>query len=252
MAHNRYSCFIAAVLAACLLSASWAGAGWLDSLRNLGKESGVISGGSALTSDEIVSGLKEALKVGVDNAVSFLGQSGGYLNHEDVRIPMPASLQKAESLARTLGQDELADEFVVSMNQAAERAVPEALEVFTKAIKQMNFEDAKKILDGPEDAATRYFENKSRDDLTYRFMPIVERATNEVGVTRKYKNFTGSLGPAAGLMDTPALDLDAYVTDKALEGLFYVVANEEKKIRENPAARTTEILEKVFGAAAGE
>jgi hypothetical protein len=235
-------------LALCLALTVSAGAGWLDKLKDAGQSAGLISGDSGgLTNDEMIAGLKEALKVGVDNAVSLLGRSGGYLNNADVRIPMPENLQKTASLARTLGQDELVDEFEISMNQAAERAAPEAVEVFTNAIRQMTFEDAKAILNGPDDAATRYFERTASDDLTARFLPIVEQATSEVGVTRKYKKMTGSLGPATMLMDTSALDLDAYVTEKGLDGLFFVLAREEQKIRQDPAARTTDLLRKVFG-----
>ncbi|WP_029898471.1 DUF4197 domain-containing protein [Desulfohalovibrio reitneri] len=236
----------ALVLVVLLLAAS-AWAGWMDKLKEAGEETGLIES-AGLSTEETVEGLKEALRVGVDRAVGFLGQPGGYLNHEDVRIPMPDSLQSAADVARTMGKDEVVDEFVVSMNQAAERAVPEAVDVFTDAIKQMTFDDAKKILKGPDDAATRYFERTSSDDLTARFLPIVDEATDEVGVTRKYKNFTESLGPATSLMDMKALDLDGYVTEKGLDGLFLTLAREEKKIRENPAARTTEILKKVFGS----
>jgi hypothetical protein len=230
-----------------MAAASFARAGWMDTLKEAGKEAGLLES-SGLSNDEMIEGLKEALSVGVDRAVNFLGQPGGYLNHEAVRIPMPDSLQNGAKVARTLGKDELVDDFVVSMNQAAERAVPEAVEVFTDAIREMTFEDAEKILNGPDDAATRYFERTSSDDLTARFLPIVDKATDEVGVTRKYKDFTDSLGPATNLMDMRALDLDAYVTEKGLDGLFLVLAREEKKIRENPAARTTEILKKVFGS----
>jgi hypothetical protein len=230
-----------------MAAASFARAGWMDTLKEAGKEAGLLES-SGLSNDEMIEGLKEALSVGVDRAVNFLGQPGGYLNHETVRIPMPDSLQNGAKVARTLGKDELVDDFVVSMNQAAERAVPEAVEVFTDAIREMTFEDAEKILNGPDDAATRYFERTSSDDLTARFLPIVDKATDEVGVTRKYKDFTDSLGPATNLMDMRALDLDAYVTEKGLDGLFLVLAREEKKIRENPAARTTEILKKVFGS----
>jgi len=240
-------------LALGLFLVSAAGASWLDRLKQAGEDAGLVSGGStALTNDEMIAGLRQALTKGVENAVSLLGRSGGYLNNPQVRIPLPENLQKTASVARTLGQGELVDQFELSMNQAAERAVPEAIDVFKDAIAQMTIDDAKAIVNGPDDAATRYFERTASADLTARFLPLVEEATDEVGVTRNYKNLTGSLGPATMLMDEKALDLDAYVTQKGLDGLFTMLAAEEKKIRDDPAARTTELLRKVFGKTSAE
>jgi hypothetical protein len=250
---NRLFNIIALAVLTCLLFVPVAGAGWMDKLENMGEEAGIVSGASAaLTDEEIVAGLKDALRVGADNTVSFLGRPGGYLNHEAVRIPLPEHMDPAAKVARTIGKGELVDEFVTSMNRAAEQAAPEALDVFLDTISGMTFKDARKILNGPDDAATRYFERNTSEELTRRFMPIVKEATNEVGATRKYKNFTEGMGPAGEVLDTDAMDLDAYVTDKALDGMFFVLAREEKKIREDPAARTTEILQKVFGAASGQ
>lgn len=241
----------AALLVAALLAPA-AHAGLMDMFK---KYEPAITGGSgsatSLTRGEIVAGLKEALGKAVDESVAFLGAPGGFLDHAEVRIPMPDSLTTLERLARTAGQDALADEFVTSMNRAAERAVPEATALFTDAISRMTFADAEGILNGPDDAATRYFRRTSADDLAASFRPIVEQATDAVGVTSRYKELTASLGPVAGLAGTAQPpDLDAYVTGKAVDGLFTIIAREEKAIRENPAARTTELLEKVFGAGA--
>lgn len=204
---------------------------------------------SGLSTSDIVAGLKEALVKGAANASSSLGRAGGYLDNDLVRIPMPDSLSRMEKAVRLAGRDDLADAFVESMNRAAEKAAPEALDIFTRAVKAMSFTDAKAILDGPDDAATRYLERTSSDDLVERFRPIVEQATDAVGVTRRYKEMAGGLSSLTALAGLDA-DLDGYVTDKAVQGLFTVLAREEKDIRENPAARTSALLQKVFGATA--
>ena len=162
------------------------------------------------------------------------------------RIPMPDSLKTIEDGLRKVGQDKYADEFVLTMNRAAEQAVPEGAEIFGSAIRSMSIEDAKGILNGPDDAATKYFRRTSGDKLVNRFLPIVERSTDRVGVTSNYKEMVGKLGFASRFVDTESLDVDHYVTNKAVDGLFLMVAREEKLIRENPAARTTELLKKVF------
>lgn len=212
---------------------------------------------SGLSQDQMVQGLKEALGQGVERAVQTLGREGGFLTNLNVKIPMPEQLQTAEKTARTLGQHQLADEFIASMNRAAEKAVPEAAAVFREAIKQMTVSDTRAILSGPNDAATQFFRRTSETNLYARFLPLVQTATEQVGVTARYKHLTSKVGTATtlggllggGAKPTPtALDLDAYVTNKALDGLFKMVAEEEKRIRENPLARTTELLQKVFGA----
>lgn len=210
-----------------------------------------ISGGgtSALTDAETIGGLKEALDKAVQTAISFLGQPGGYLNNADAFIPVPDNLRTAEKILRAVGQDQIADDFITSLNNAAEEAVPETVEIFTKAIDQMTFEDAQGILNGPDDAATQFFQRTSTEELTQRILPIVQKSTDSVGVTRKYKAFMSggtSLNPLSSGEASPA-DLDAYVTDKAIDGLFVYMAKEEKAIRENPLERTTDLLKKVFG-----
>ena len=161
---------------------------------------------------------------------------------------MPPQLHQVEGALRTMGQSKMADEFVATMNHAAEKAVPVAASVFAGAITNMTVEDAKAILTGPSDAATQYFRKTSEPQLHEQFLPIVRAATAETGVTAAYKNLLQQAGPAASFLGTDASDLDGYVTKKSLDGLFKMVAAEEKKIRENPVARTTDLLKKVFGS----
>ena len=161
---------------------------------------------------------------------------------------MPDSLSWVEKSLRILHQDELADEFIATMNHAAEQAVPEAATIFGDAIQDMSMEDAKGILTGPDDSATQYFRTKTEAALTEKMRPIVEQATARTGVTSAYKNITASAGGLTSMLSSDATDLDGYVTGKTLDGLFLMIAEEEKKIRENPLARSTDLLKKVFGA----
>ena len=196
----------------------------------------------------MINGLKEALSNGTQSAINNLGRTDGFFKNPKVRIPMPESLEKVEKTLRKLKQDKTADEFILSMNRAAEQAVPEAATVFSDAIRGMSFEDAKGILQGPDDAATQYFRRSSKDRLTEKMLPIVKTSTSAVGITAKYKHMLDKMGPLSSLVDTKSLDIDQYITNKALDGLFKMVAEEEKLIRNDPAARTTTLLEKVFGA----
>lgn len=212
--------------------------------------------GGALTHDQMVGGLKEALGKGVQQAVASLGKQDGFLKDAGVKIPMPESLQTVEKTLRTLRQDKLADEFVTTMNRAAEQAVPEAAAVLGDSVKQMSIADAKSVLTGTNNAATQFFRRTSETNLHARFLPIVKAATEKAGVTGAYKRMTdkagGSLGGLGGLsgnlLGKEAPDLDSYVTRKTLDGLFAKIAEQEKLIRENPVARTTDLLQKVFGA----
>jgi hypothetical protein len=192
--------------------------------------------------------LKEALGKGVRSAINSLGKQNGFLLNPRVKIPLPKSLQKLEKGLRIAGQGRSVDAFVASMNNAAEKAVPVAVDVFVDAIKQMSFDDARKILfSGQKDAATQFFRRTSEETLRGKFRPIVEEFTEKTGVTQKYKTMVGHAGFAARLLGEDATDLDGYVTQKALDGLFLLIADEEKKIRENPIGRTTALLKKVFG-----
>ncbi|MDD3530784.1 MAG: DUF4197 domain-containing protein [Gallionellaceae bacterium] len=205
---------------------------------------------AVLSQDEIVRGLKEALSKGAEGAVAKLGKEGGFLNNAAVKIPMPDGLVKVEKTLRKLGQDKYADQFVATMNHAAEKAVPEAAGILAEAIRDMTLEDAQAILKGPEDAATRYFRDKSEARLTERFRPIISQATDQAGVTAAYKKMVGKAGAWAGLLGVGNEDLDGYVTAKSLDGLYKMVAEEEKAIRANPVARTTDLLKRVFGSLA--
>lgn len=227
-------------------------AAWDDWIKKI-EES--LPGGSTsdtaladLSQTEIAAGLKEALTVGVERAISLLGQNGGFLNDAAVRIPMPESLQTVERGLRAIGQDATADEFVATMNHAAEQAVPETTAIFVDTIKKLSVADARAILEGPDDAATRHFREQNQEQLSAAILPIVQDATEKTGVTSAYKQLVGKMGFLNQFGNQGALDLDAYVTDKTLDGLFLKLADEERMIRENPVARSTDLLRKVFGS----
>ena len=194
----------------------------------------------------IIAGLREALEVGVGNAVNVTGRLDGFFRNAAIKILLPRELQTVGKTLRALGQGRLVDEFVLSMNRAAERAAPQARRIFVGALREMTFDDARRILTGGDTAATDYFRRKTEDELTDAFHPIVERAMDEVGATRQYKELTGRLRDLP-LGRSQSLDIDDYVVGKALDGLFYMVGEEERKIRRNPAARVTQILQDVFG-----
>jgi hypothetical protein len=236
-------------------------AGWLDvlGLTKSSTNAPASAALSALSQDQVVGGLKDALGNGLQHAIANLGHDGGFLTNLDVKIPLPEKLQSAEKTLRALKQDQLADDFVATMNHAAEQAVPQAASVFGDAVKQLSIDDAKAILTGPDDAATQFFRRTTQTNLYARFLPIVQQTTAKTGVTAAYKNmlakvsgggtFGGALGGLAGnYLGADALDVDAYVTNKTLDGLFKMVADEEKSIRQNPVARTTDLMQKVFGA----
>lgn len=201
-----------------------------------------------VSDNEISGGLKEALTKGVRFAVDSLGREDGFFRNPRVKIPLPRSLQRVERGLRIAGQGKAVDDFVVSMNRAAEKAVPVAIDVFVDSIKQMTFDDARQILfSGRDDAATQFFRRTSEETLRRKFRPIVEDFTDSVGVTQKYKTMIGRYGFATSVLGQEATDIDGYITQKALDALFLMVADEEKKIRKNPIGRTTDLLRKVFG-----
>jgi hypothetical protein len=241
----------------CMLS-TIAHAGWLDDLKkHLGEvQSSRTTGNTpagpgvaaALSDADVVAGLKEALSKGTKQAIASLGKDGGFLNNLEVKIPLPDDLKKVEKLMRSLGQGKYADQFAATLNHAAEKAVPEAATILSESISQMSLADAKSILNGPDDAATQYFRKTSEARLKERFLPIVQAATDQAGVTAAYKKLMQKAGPAARFMGGGASDLDGYVDDKALDGLFTMIAAEEKRIRQDPVARSTDLLKKVFGS----
>ena len=214
---------------------------WLkDAARKMGGEKG-------LSEDEIVNGLKQALEIGTGNAVQTVSQTNGYFKNPQIRIPLPENVKKAEKLLRATGFGSQVDKFELSMNRAAERAAPEAKAIFWDAIKQMSFADARQILDGPDDAATQYFQDKTASRMQKVFKPITPQAMSEVGVTRTYQSIDDKI-KTISYADQMRFDLDQYVTDKALSGLYLMLAEEEKKIRQDPAARVTDLLRTVFGS----
>jgi hypothetical protein len=204
-----------------------------------------LGGSGALTNDEIIAGLKEALAVGTQKAIALVSKPDGYYKNPDIKIPLPESVHKVEKLLRAAGYGEKVDSFELSMNRAAERAAPEAQSIFGDAIKQMTFDDANEILNGPDNAATLYFEDKTSDRLREIFKPIVKDAMGEVGVTRSYQELNAR-AESMPFGKSISLDLDQYVTDGSLKGLFRMLAEEEKKIRTQPEARVTDLLKKVF------
>lgn len=204
------------------------------------------SSGGKLTDSKIIRGLKEALEIGTGNAVEMVSKLDGYYKNPDIKIPLPKAVQKVEKVMIAMGYGPEVDEFSRSMNRAAERAAPEAKALFWNAIKEITFEDARTILKGRDNEATLYFEDKTRGRLHELFMPIIHTAMEEIGVTRKYQELHASLSNIP-FADRLNLDLDEYVTAKALDGLFYMVSEEERKIRKDPAARVTKLLKDVFG-----
>ena len=192
--------------------------------------------------------MKEALQNATQYAVKNLGTENGFLNNQRVKIPMPGALQKVESTLRTLGASRYADEFVATMNHAAEKSVVKAAPIFSKAVAQMSIEDGMKILKGGNNAATEYFRSKTEADLSQQMLPITREMTNSSGVTSAYKKMIDNLGFAKSIVGENNVDLDQYVTQKAVDGLFVMVAEQEKNIRKDPVAQTPSLLKKVFGS----
>jgi RNA binding exosome subunit len=194
----------------------------------------------------VVSGLKEALSLGTDNAVKNVSRMDGYFGNEIIKILMPEKIQKVADMLRKVGYQKEVDDFILSMNRAAEKAAPMATSYFVGAIKEMSFDDARKILNGGDTAATEFFKRKTSDKIAASFKPVVSSSMNEVGVTKAYKAMTDRYTSMMPFAKMESLDLDTYVTNKSLDGLFHMVGQEEAKIRTNPAARTTDLLKNVF------
>ncbi len=222
--------------------------------------------GSNITYTEKQSALKQALEMGVKYAISNLSKTGGFLNNPLVKIPVPNSLQTVAKVLRKVGQGKIVDNFVAEMNHAAEKAAPKTIDIFMSAIKHMSIKDATKILTGPDDAATQYFKEHTYSSLFKAIKPIVKESTSKTNVTKYYKTMMDSYkkyqkplgalssyksmltGKKSKKSEEPSSDLDTYITKKAIKGIFLMVAQEEKKIRQNPVARTTDLLKKVFGS----
>jgi hypothetical protein len=201
--------------------------------------------GSVLSEEKIVSGLREALEVGTAKAVALTGRHDGFLKNEAIRILLPPKLQAVGKGMRLLGMGEQVDDLEIGMNRAAEQATPQAKQIFLAALKKMTFDDARGILTGNETAATDYFRRTSSADLAAAFTPIVHRSLERVGVVHQYDQVIKT-APGASVLASD-FDLDKYVVEKTLDGVFYVLGAEESKIRKDPAAQTTELLKEVFG-----
>src|SRR5947208_137317 len=195
---------------------------------------------------KIGQGLKQALQIGTENAVKLTGKTDGYFANQAIKILMPERLKTLEQGLRVVGYGPQVDELVLGMNRAAEHAAPAAKQIFWDAIGDMTIDDARHILDGADTAATDYFKGKTTAHLTTAFKPIVDKSMSQVGVTRQYDELLGR-ARLIPFLDVERFDLDNYVVGKALDGLFHVVGDEEKKIRTNPAARVTDLLREVFG-----
>ena len=200
-----------------------------------------------LSNKDVTAGLKQALNKGTANAVSALGKPDGFFANDRVKIPLPDSLQKVDHTLRNFGMGSYADELVLTMNRAAEAAVPEARSLLLAAVKEMTLKDAKGILSGGDSAATDYFREKTSQKLTAKFLPAVQQATAKVGVAQKYNQFAANAS-RVGLIDDSQANLDNYITQHALAGLFLLIADEEKAIRANPLEQGSKLLSKVFGS----
>ena len=193
----------------------------------------------------IIAALKEAISIGTDNAVKSVSELDGYLANQAIKIVIPEDFNVVANGLRKIGYNKPVDDFILSMNRAAEKAAPKAKAIFINAIKEMTFDDAKRILNSNDTAATDYFKAKASEELYAAFNPIISSSVNEVGATRYYKTMADKFA-LLPFMKTEKLNLDNYVTNRALEGLFYMIGEEEKKIRTDPKARATELLKKVF------
>ena len=232
-----------------LFSGAAGAADFGDLLKGLGdlgakKQS---SNTAALSDQDVTHGLKDALVAGADKAVSVLGRTDGFLKNDKVRIPLPDSLQKAEPVFSLLGQGQRVEELKTSLNRAAEAAVPEAKTLLVDAIKKMSVEDAKGVLNGGGDAATQYFRKATGVKLHDRFLPIVGKIVNRYKLSAQYDRIAG-MASQAGLIGKEQATMSEYVTGKALDGLFLMIAEEEKAIRHDPLGQASEYVRKVFGS----
>jgi len=200
---------------------------------------------SGLSDSKITAGLKQALQISTSKAVAATGQPDGFLKNQAIKIVLPEKLQTVNKGMRLMGMGAKVDELEVGMNRAAEKATPKAKAIFLASLEKMSFDDARKILSGSDTAATEYFKNSSSADLTTAFSPIVHESMVNVGVVKQYNSVIQS-APGGSIL-AGKFDLDKYVVGKTLDGLFYTLGQEERKIRKNPAAQTTSLLKEVFG-----
>lgn len=216
----------------------------LDVIKKIGGQS--TGGTRSASGADITQGLKEALRIGTENAVASTGRPDGFLGNNLIKILLPKKFQTLEKGLRFAGQGDKVDSFVTSMNRAAEQATPKAKSIFVDAITSMTVDDAKGLLNGGDTAATDFFKAKTSDKLYNAFRPVVDNSMNKVGTVQRYNALLGQ-AQKLPLVKTQSLDVGDYVTNKSLDGLFFMVAQEEKKIRTNPSARVTDLLKNVFG-----
>lgn len=202
---------------------------------------------SDLSQKDATGGLKDALTQGAQVAVKQLGTPGGFSNNPDVRIELPGNLGKAAKAMKKFGMGAQVDQLETSMNKAAEAAVPQAQALLVDAVKNMSVADAKGILSGGQDSATQYLSKSSREQIRQKFLPIVKKATDQVGLAKQYNSFAGQAA-TLGVLDSKNANVEGYVTEQALNGLFEMIAKQEESIRANPAAAATSLAKKVFGA----
>jgi hypothetical protein len=200
-----------------------------------------------LSQSDASGGLKDALTQGAKVAVQQLGKPGGFSNNPDVRIELPGNLGKAAKTMKMMGMGAQVDQLEASMNKAAEAAVPQAQALLVDSVKKMTVQDAKSILSGPQDSATQYLNKTSREQIRAKFLPIVKQATDQVGLAKQYNSFAGQAA-SFGVIDAKSANIENYVTEQALDGLFAMIAEQEASIRENPAGAATSLAKKVFGA----
>jgi len=229
---------VVTILIALLLSGLLSGCETLNSL--------IMAQDQPLSERTIIAGLKEALERGTTLAVEVVSKEDGFFGNMEIRIHLPEELEDVDKTLRRIGLGSKMDEFEESMNRAAEQAAAPAIYIFIDAITQMTISDARAILQGADNAATLYLENNYREKLYKSFYPVVERAMQEVGLARIYKFILDKYN-SIPLIEKKEYNLDNYITNRALDGLFLMVSREEKEIRTNPAARVTELLKKVFG-----
>ncbi len=220
-----------------------------DAIKSSGSNSTASSGAgvNSLSNEEASSGLKEALTQGVGKAVATLGAANGFFGNKDVKIPLPKSLQKIEKGMKLMGMGKQSDELVLKMNRAAEAAVPEAKALLVGSIKQMTVADAKAILTGPQDAATQYFKKTTSAQMSEKFLPIVQKATENVQLAASYNKYA-EMGSKFGVVKKEDANIEQYVTNKTLDGVYFMISKEEAAIRKDPLGQASNLLKKVFGS----
>ena len=249
----RKAVFMNVCLILCLGLSVPAFAGWSDVVSGV-KDSLTSSAsgdtrGAAASDSEVVQGLKESLMQAAQKSVDSLGKQDGFLKNPDVAIPVPGHLALVAKGLKTAGQEQLVDEFTTSLNRAAEAAVPKAAPIFADAVKSMSLDDARKILNGKDDAATTYFKDTTSEELTKEFAPMVKQATDSANVTHYLKAMQDQAKGFVGMESVKMGDIDEYVTEKALDGLFRIMAENEAALRKDPLGQSSKLLQKVFQVA---